>query len=174
MVPDNYRPLGESSQGELKWSGLLWLIFSATAIGLGNSLEPISALVFVHPFLFVVGFEKLFHQISNVGFVFGGYDCDLAITCLIAAFLHGCGMTIGFAGLFGYPSNTFGSVLATFVASLLWWITIVSLTMVPFHFALSKHPSWTYTPLVFAVCHTAASVSVLGELVGTFCWSCIC
>ena len=167
MIPGSYRSL-EDKQPENKWNGIIWLIFSAAAVGLGNSLEPISAFVLFHPFLLIVGFEKLFNQISRAGYVLSGYECDLPITCILTALIQAVGMTFGFAGLYGFPTNTFFTVFASFVTSCLWWLVMVCLTMVPLHFVLTKYPSWILAPLVFPICHSAASVSVLGELVGTF------
>lgn len=167
MIPNSYRSL-DDKQTEHRWNGLFWLIFSAAAVGLGNSLEPISAFVFVHPFLLIVGFEKLFHEISKRGYLAFGYECGLLVTCILAAVINAIGMTFGFAGLFGYPQNTFSSVFAAFVISCLWWTAITFSTMIPLHFVLTKYPSWVLAPFVFPLCHVAASVTAIGELFGTF------
>jgi hypothetical protein len=78
MIPNTYCALSDPSQAtqeqtgctghaERRWSGVIWLIFSGASVGLGNSLEPISALVFLHPFLLIIGFEKMFYEISKTG-----------------------------------------------------------------------------------------------------------
>ena len=77
-------------------------------------------------------------------------------------------MTFGFAGVFGFPENTVYTIFCAFVASCLWWTTIICLAMVPFHFVFTKYPHWVVTPYVFSLCHTVASVSLLGEALGTF------
>jgi hypothetical protein len=66
VLPRNKEPSSDEVykyQSFSSLSGVLFIIASAIALGLGNSLDPLSTMALIHPFLLITGFE-----ISNAKF----------------------------------------------------------------------------------------------------------
>lgn len=150
----------------LSWNrplcGFLSLSLSAVAGGLGNSLEPVSALAFIHIFLLVYGFEvastwlnakwrlKLFAILSFIWLTQAGGFC------------------LGFSSIFGYPKSTPASVAMSFALGLALWIAIIILAVIP-HYCFHIRFSGSVTfPLVFPVCYTMVNHAVIGPVLSTF------
>ncbi|KAG2501955.1 hypothetical protein HYH03_000453 [Edaphochlamys debaryana] len=81
--------------------GLLILAWVTSAFG--NSLQPISALAWLHPLILLLAYERAVLSFRSS-----------ILAHILIILIQAGGTTFAFAGMLGYPKNTPASLLATF------------------------------------------------------------
>lgn len=139
-----------SSALRSRWGTLTILSWLVVLVGgLGNSLEPISILTWLHP----VACLLLFGQLAPVDASWKRQAFGTTSFWLISAL----GSTLAFAGVFGYPSLTAGSIAATFGFSVVTWIPVTIIAFTGTAWFLHLYPTMLPHYMVFAVLNTAAA-----------------
>jgi apolipoprotein N-acyltransferase len=141
-----------------EYYGYIWLFLSAIFLGLGNSLEPVSILSWLHLYCLIIGIEGLNLVKWNYTFF---------VICYVIV-LHAFGFTIGFSTIFGYPHPTTGTLFQTFAIGLLYWTLIVILALIPHYYLHRRYPSISSTLFVYPICQTAVSIVIIGNVASTF------
>ena len=144
--------------------GSFAFILSAVCSALGNSLEPNSIMVFAHMFLLILGWEVLGIDViaKKKGNRLVLWGILLSIALVIA---QACGSCIGFKSIFGFPAQTYLSVLQALGFGAGLWLIVLGLCLTP-HLAIqlllpSLPPG--LAAIVFPVTYTFTSHYVLGE-----------
>lgn len=138
------------------------LVLSALCSGLGNSLEPISILAWLHIFILLWGITLVCDS-SKSG------QSHIEINCLLQnVFIQSVGTLLGFAGTITYPTTTIWTLLETFGFGLLIWITYSVLAIVPHYLCSKRFPGSPYLVFVFPLGYTFVSHTILGHIFSVF------
>lgn len=137
---------------------ILWLILSAVFSGLGNSLEPVTVLSWLHIYCLIIGIEGL--NLNK-----WSYTISVIIFLII---IQAIGFCIGFSTIFGYPHSTPGTIFQTFAVGLIYWALVILLALIPHYYLRRRYPRSSYTLFVYPICETAVSIVLIGNVVSTF------
>ena len=158
----------------------LCIVASALCGGFGNALESVSILAFLQIFLLLCALNlrhaeqyKAIGQAPPSSSCCGGYctaeTYNATKLVLFVSVANGIGFLIGYEGLFGYPSTTFLTLAESFGAGFLSWLGFSLFSLLPYTCVLSRQPSVSWsTFLVFPLCHTFVTMTVIGTFFSTF------
>jgi apolipoprotein N-acyltransferase len=141
-----------------QYYGYIWLFLSAIFLGLGNSLEPVTILSWLHLYCLIIGIE---------GLTLIKWNYTFFVICYVVI-LHAIGFTIGFSTIFGYPHPTTMTLLQTFAIGLLYWTLIVILALIPHYYLHRRYSSISWTLFVYPICQTTVSIVIIGNVASTF------
>lgn len=161
MARDKVAERGWQNRDAIK--GVIYLIFSSIFAGLGNSLEPVSILVWLHLYFLIAGFHILttFNSTQKRWW-------EILIICSLLICLEACGFCIGYSGIFGYPSTTVATVAYSYGFGLLAWIAFCIFAIVPHIEFHKKYPDNSWLCVVFPICYTMTTHTLIGLILSTF------
>jgi apolipoprotein N-acyltransferase len=141
--------------------GYVMIILSSVCGGLGNSLEPVSILTFVHISLLLLGVELIFEDkrlrspsgIKNLGLVL---------------LLEGLGFVLGFNGIFAYPKLTVITVMESVGFGILLWICHTIFAIIPYVLYYNTYPKSFFNLFLFPALFTVSNCSIVGNIFSTF------
>lgn len=151
---------GRKELSTYQW-GYLLIVFSSLCGGLGNSLEPVSILTFVHISTLLMGIEFIFENIAVNSW---GGIMNLLLVILIESF----SFVLGFNGIFAYPKLTAVTILYSIGFGLLLWIVNAVVAIIPYLVYFQHYPKSFFNLFLFPVLLTVANCSVIGNIFSTF------
>jgi apolipoprotein N-acyltransferase len=152
--------------------GYMLLFLSAVCLGFGNSLESISILSFLSVFLFIIALQRIIRVDDTIL----PYRCCMKSSTFLLVFFifsQGAAYCFGFSGVFGFPHTTFFTVFESFVAGVLYCTIYALFAVIPHMVIMHRNSnsfhltSWSNL-IVFPVCHTCCTCTIVGTYFSTF------
>jgi apolipoprotein N-acyltransferase len=148
--------------------GMAIIAISALFSGLGNSMVPNSVLSLLHSFCLLVGLDWIFTKQQQTDQIVSlcSYHGLGVITYIIL--IQGLGFCLGFYSMFGYPHDTFVTVMESFGAGILAWILYTIFSILPYLIYTQLFPASLSNVFVFPVLQTTTACAIIGHIFSVY------
>jgi len=143
-------------KGFSSFTGVVFIVASAVALGLGNSLDPLSTMAMIHPFFLISGFEI---SIAKLGL-------GWAIVAVLVT--HSAGFAFGFSGLAATQVPWPLSFELCYLAAIIVWSGVVVFSLVPHYLFTRRFPKSVIGMFVFAITITTLVHCIIGPFFSSF------